>query len=247
MRLREAMKTMLPDVWVQSIRKLRARRFTRQCEGLDAQQIFTKIYDEGAWGRSGDPSRPFFSGSGSHNDAITATYVQAVRSFLSGVERKLDAVDLGCGDFFVGAQLRPYCGRYVACDIVPKLIAFNRSRFADLGVDFRVVNLIDDALPAGDVAFVRQVLQHLSNAQIAQAIPKIRASYKYLLLTEHLPHTPHFVPNLDKQPGAGVRTGAGSGVVLTRRPFDLAPLDERMLCEVEEFGGVIRTTLYTLA
>lgn len=247
MRIREAMKTVLPRAWVQSVQQRRARRFTQQCEALDAQQIFSKIYEDCAWGRSGDPSQPFFSGSGSHDDVIITTYVDAVCSFLATFARKLDVVDLGCGDFFVGARLRPSCGAYTACDIVPKLIAFNRTKFADLDVVFRTVDLIADALPVGDVVFIRQVFQHLSNSQIAQAIPKIRAAYRFLVLTEHLPGTPNFVPNLDKQPGIGVRTGAGSGVVLTRPPFDLAPLDERVLCEVEEFGGVIRTTLYTLA
>lgn len=247
MRIRDAMKTVLPGAWVQSIRQRRARLFSQQCTGLDAQQIFSRIYESGAWGRSGDRAQPFFSGSGSHDEAIVAPYVEAVRAFLATFERKPDVVDLGCGDFSVGARLRPCCGAYTACDIVPQLIEFNRTRFAALDVDFRTVDLIADPLPAGDVVFVRQVLQHLSNAQIAQAIPKIRAAYRFLVLTEHLPGLPDFVPNLDKQPGIGVRTGAGSGVVLTRPPFDLAPVDERVLCEVTEFGGVIRTTLYTLA
>jgi hypothetical protein len=247
MRIREAVRTMLPGAWVQSIRRRRARLFARQCEGMDARQIFSKIYEDSAWGRSGDPSQPFFSGSGSHDDAIITAYVDAVRAFLASFERKPDVVDLGCGDFFVGARLRPWCGAYTACDIVPELIAFNRTKFAELDVDFRTVDLVADTLPAGDVVFIRQVLQHLSNAQIAQALPKIRATYRFLVLTEHLPGMPDFVPNLDKQPGAGVRTGAGSGVVLTRPPFDLAPVDERVLCDVAEFGGVIRTTLYTLA
>jgi SAM-dependent methyltransferase len=240
------MKTVLPDAWVQAMRRRRARMFARQCEGLDAQQIFSKIYDDGAWGRSGDPAQPFYSGSGSHDEAIIAAYVEAVRAFLQTFDRKPDVVDLGCGDFFVGALLRPWCGAYTACDIVPKLVAFNRAKFAGLGVDFRTVDLVADELPPGEVVFIRQVLQHLSNAQIAQALPKIRAAYRFLVLTEHLPGLPDFLANLDKQPGAGVRTGAGSGVVLTRPPFDLSPADERVLCEIGEFGGVIRTTLYTL-
>ena len=247
MRIRNAVKFVLPSAWVQSVRQYRSRRFLQQCEGLNAQQIFSKIYSEGAWGNSGDRSQPFFSGSGSHDEAIVSVYVEALGRFLATFERKPDVVDLGCGDFFVGARVRSLCGAYVACDIVPDLIAFNRRKFAHLGVDFRILDLVSNELPAGQVVVIRQVLQHLSNAQIAQAIGKIRATYKYLVLTEDLPGNPDFTPNMDKQVGAGVRTGAGSGVVLTHPPFQLEPVNKRVLCEAREFGGVIRTTLYELA
>lgn len=93
-------------------------------------------------------------------------------SFLNALG-KPDVVDLGCGDFKVGSQLRPWCGRYTACDVVPDLIAFNRTAFTQLDVDFRVLDMVEDPLPAGDVVFVRQVLQHLSNAAISKAIAKI--------------------------------------------------------------------------
>ena len=80
-------------------------------------------------------------------------------------------MSLGCGDFNVGAQLRDLCGAYIACDIVELLIAYNRERFAELGVDFRRLDIIDKPIPEGDVIILRQVLQHLSNSQIATALP----------------------------------------------------------------------------
>ena len=43
-----------------------------------------------------------------------------------------------------------------------------------LNVDFRVGNITDEELPEGDVCFVRQVLQHLSNEAIANFILKIK-------------------------------------------------------------------------
>jgi SAM-dependent methyltransferase len=246
-RIRQAVKAVVPGSWVHSIQKYQGRRFTEKCADLTVQQIFSKIYDEGAWGRSGDPSQPFFSGSGSHDDKIIATYVDAVRGFLSTFPDRPDVVDLGCGDFFVGSKIRDLCGAYVACDIVPKLIEFNKKKFAGLDVDFRVVDMTSDELPGGDVVFIRQVLQHLSNEQIARAVPKVAATYKSLVLTEHLPDAPDFEPNRDKRAGPEVRTGAGSGVVLTSPPFNLEVTGERTLCQIDEFGSVIKTTLYTLA
>ncbi len=247
MRIRHAVKAILPTPWVRSVQQYRARKFTEDCSTLTVQQAFAKIYEEGAWGRSDDPSQPFFSGSGSHDGRVIDAYVDAIQGFLSTFETKPDVVDLGCGDFFVGSKLRRFCGRYTACDIVPELVAFDRQRYKDLDVDFRVVDLTTDELPAGDVVFIRQVLQHLSNAQILQALPAICAKYKYLVLTEHLPGTPAFAHNLDKRVGPEIRTGSGSGIVLTSPPFNLKAESERALCNVAEYGGIIRTTLYTLS
>ena len=136
------------------------------------------------------------------------------------------------------------CGRYTACDVVPDLIDFNRTALTHLDVDFRVLDMVEDALPEGDVVFVRQVLQHLGNAAISKAIAKIAAQYKYLVLTEHVPARAGFVPNVDIVSGAGTRLVLGSGVVLTTSPFNLRPLEERVLFESGQFGGTIRTIAY---
>jgi hypothetical protein len=107
-----------------------------------------------------------------------------------------------------------------------------------------VLDLTSDRLPEGDIVFVRQVLQHLSNRKIAREAKKLRSRYKYLVLTEHLPGTQDFVHNLDKRVGPDIRIAMESGVVLTSPPFNLKPRNERKLCQVPEFGGFIVTTLY---
>lgn len=216
-------------------------------KGMNTQEVFSKIYEEGHWGRSADPHDRFYSGTGSRDAAVVTPYVQAVTAFLERLGHRPDVVDLGCGDFRVGAQIRPACARYTACDIVPALIAHHRQAHAHLDVDFRVLDLSADELPPAEVVFVRQVFQHLSNAQIAAALHKIQQTYRYLVLTEHLPAHEPFVPNLDKPAGRNIRHGIDSGVVLTHAPFDLRPVQEQRLCEVPETGGVIRTTLYQLS
>jgi hypothetical protein len=117
---------------------------------------------------------------------------------------------------------------------------------ASVDVDFRSLDFIVDELPAGDIVFIRQVLQHLSNEQINRALQKLSTHFKYLVLTEHLPGIPEFAPNLDKPAGPGIRTGLPSGIVLTKAPFNLKPYLERRLCHVAEDGGIIATTLYQL-
>jgi hypothetical protein len=217
-----------------------------QYNRLTTQQVFTKVYEEKAWGKSDDPSQSFYSGNGSHDMIIVNTYVNAMRAFLSTFDNKPSVVDLGCGDLFVGSLIRSLCAQYIAGDIVQPLISFNRSKYESLDVDFRVLDLTKDELPSADIVFIRQVLQHLSNKQILNALPQISSKFKYLVLTEHLPSTDDFVPNLDKPAGANTRLDASSGVILTRRPFDLRPVSESRLCEVFGYGGRIRTTLYEM-
>jgi hypothetical protein len=216
----------------------------RQYNNMSVEEIFTKIYQDGVWGKSEDPSRPFYSGSGS--DEIVA-YVRSVGDFLRSFQVKPSVVDLGCGDFNVGSQIRKFCDRYVACDVVPNLVAFNKARFKDLGVEFKLLDLIENELPSGDVAFVRQVLQHLSNDQISTFVARASSTYNFLVVTEHLPSRAKFKHNVDKFTGAGTRMGHESGIVLTSPPFNLRPKMEKVLCRVNSVDtGILVTTLYEL-
>jgi Methyltransferase domain len=239
-------KAILPEPLAKKIRDWRIARFKERSKSMTTQEVFTRIYNESIWGTSRDGDTPFYSGSGSHDSRITDIYVEKVCAFLSQFPEKPNVVDLGCGDFSIGSRIRPFCANYTACDIVEPLIAFNAKHFAALNVDFRVVNLATDPLPEGDIVFIRQVLQHLSNAEIAAALPRIAQRYRYMVLTEHLPAVDDFIPNIDKKAGADIRLDQGSGLVLTQPPFSLNPLETLRLCEVPEFNGRVQTTVYTL-
>jgi hypothetical protein len=241
--IKRFIKRSLPAPFLRLIRSYKNREYNN----ISTEQIFTRIYESGAWGKSEDPVSPFYSGSGSRRDDEIAAYVQSVANFLRSFEVKPNVVDLGCGDFTVGYQVRIFCNRYVACDVVPSLIAFNKDRFKDLGVEFKVLDLIENELPPGDIAFVRQVLQHLSNDQISKFIARASLSYKFLVVTEHLPSHTKFKHNVDKLTGPGTRMGYESGVVLTSPPFNLRPRMEKPLCRINSVDtGVLVTTLYGL-
>lgn len=206
----------------------------------DPRWMFSRIYADAQWGKSRDA---FYSGGGSHEATVVEPYVAAVRAYLAALPRPVRLVDLGCGDFNVGRQLLDVAEHTVACDVVPDLIEHNRQRFADPRVTFRCVDAVADPLPDGNVVCVRQVLQHLTNAQI-DAIARKLKRYPTWIITEHLPEAT-FAPNLDKAPGRDIRVEAcSSGVVLTAPPFDIRPLREKMLCEMPEWRGVIRTVAY---
>jgi hypothetical protein len=116
-------------------------------------------------------------------------------------------------------------------------------------VDFRFLDLSRDELPAGDVAIIRQVLQHMSNAQIASVIPKLYR-YRFIVLSEHISTDPGFLPNIEKPAGPTIRICSGSGVVLTAPPFNLKTKSERVLCSnpqaIRKYRGSVVTTVYEL-
>jgi hypothetical protein len=212
--------------------------------GKSSAEIFQAVYSQRMWGFSDEPGE-FSSGEGSRIAQTVEAYVESVSQYIGSLPYVPDAVDLGCGDFRIGSLLRPLCNRYIACDIVPGLIVRNRERYKSLDVDFQVVNMLsDDELPPGDIVFVRQVLQHLSNRDIARALERIRAAYPRLILTEHLPLKPDFVPNIDIKTGADIRLAVNSGVDIARAPFDVSAASAAVLCEVTLKTSRIRTTLY---
>jgi SAM-dependent methyltransferase len=243
------LKSVIPKVILEKVTKYRLSKDINKYKNLSTKEIFTKIYAEGAWGKATELEQKFYSGSGSHDGYIVSSYTLALEKRLAQFETKPNVVDLGCGDFFVGAKIRNLCNEYVACDIVEPLINFNKIKYAHLNVKFKVLDITKDELPNGEIVFIRQVLQHLSNEQIIEVLHRISTKYKYIILTEHLPTVDSFMHNIDKPTGADVRLTFNSGVVLTSTPFNLKVKSDTIICEViENFkgGGLIRTNIYEL-
>ncbi len=247
--VKEKVKALIPDFVLRARSDYLHAKRCRELEGVTPKEVFTRVYAEGLWGHSKDSADTYYSGTGAHAENIVSTYVSAVERYLKSYERKIDVVDLGCGDFSVGSRIRKFCGNYIACDVVEPLILRNRNKFNELNVDFRVLDLTTDDLPGGELAFVKQVLQHLSNKQIAAVLARIEGKYQHLIVTEHLPASKAFIANLDKPVGADIRLGIGkngSGVVITEPPFSFKVKSEAILCEMKESGGIIRSSVYEL-
>jgi len=206
----------------------------------DAMQ---QVYAKKLWG-SGNTD--FYSGEGSHDAATVQAYLKAVIGFFKSLETPPVVCDLGCGDFNVGKELVPYTQAYKAVDIVPELIAHNKELFKSKKLSFDTIDLAKDPLPEGDCALLRQVLQHLSNAEIASIINKLYA-YRYVILTEHLPDQ-EFIPNIDIISGQGIRLKKKSGVELLAPPFNFKVKAAKELLSLPAPGvkGRLVTTLYTV-
>jgi hypothetical protein len=167
---------------VNFMRRLKRANEFRENRSMTTEEVFTDVYLRGRWGGA---EGEFSSGHGSHDDAIVRKYVAALRPWLESINsRELTCVDLGCGDFNVGKQLADLCGKYVGVDIVQPVIEHHQANFSNDRVTFKRLNIVEDQLPSGDVCFLRQVLQHLSNRQIAAVLAKL-GQYKWAVITEH--------------------------------------------------------------
>ena len=247
---KSAVRDLVPHGVLAMYRRHKQARLDRLERRMSTEEVFTRIYADHRWDRLNGRPGTFSSGSGSHDPTIVGPYVTAVKAELQrlGAE-SLTVVDLGCGDFAVGGQLAPACGRYIGVDIVKPLIDYNGAQFGTHRIVFQYGNFIEDEPPAGDICFVRQVFQHLSNAQILAALPKL-ARYRWCFITEHHPSPGRLRRvNMDKPHGPDVRGHRGSGVFLESPPFNIPRERYRMILEVpgkmppDADPGVIRTFL----
>ena len=202
-----------------------------------------QIYEKKLWGGE---SFDFYSGAGSHQPALVEPFIDVMRSFLTSFETPLTVCDLGCGDFNVGQQLVPYAQKYIGVDIVPSLVARNRARYDADNLEFLCLDIVVDEWPAADCILLRNVLQHLSNAEVQSIVSKL-ADYKYAIVTEHIPQG-SFTPNKDIISGQGIRLKVDSGIDLLAPPFDLRVKDSKQLLAIpfNQDKGVIVTMLYEL-
>ncbi len=158
-----------------------------------------------------------YSGAGSDH-SVTAPFVDVVLRFVR--ERGINSlVDLGCGDFRVGSQLASSVRSYIGVDIVPNMIAENAKQYGRENVTFLCRDITSETLPFAELCIVRQVLQHLSNRQIAAALANLR-QFPFVIVGEHHP-AKLYRPNLDKATDHGTRISFGSGVYLGKPPFEL--------------------------
>jgi hypothetical protein len=189
------------------------------------REIFETIYTEKLWGAKS--SSEFFSGPGSRGEAARHYVTQmasVLRLHLQRAGRPLTVVDVGCGDFHVGQALVEAVDgiTYVGCDIVPAVIEHNTERHASDRVSFRTLDIVTEWPPHGDVCLVRQVFQHLSNADITAALTHLDR-FDAVYVTDDQPAQKSGAPNPDKATGPDVRfdwdLSLGRGVELSRPPF----------------------------
>jgi hypothetical protein len=249
-KIQKIIETVFPGFITNKLRAIVLFIERVQNKNLSTKEVFTQIYTKGKWGKT--KQKLYFSGLGSTLEYIITPYVNYITNFLSDYPHKPIIVDLGCGDFEIGKNFVPYCSKYIGVDIVDNLIDRNKTVYSKKDqIEFMCLDIIRDNLPDGEICFLRQVLQHLSNEQILLILKKLN-KYQITFITEHYPlDDPNIFPNVDKVQGEFIRAYLNSGVYLDKNPFNIQ--SNRLLPILEVPGstlggnihpGVIRTYMY---
>ena len=243
-RLDKFKKKLTPSLIRKYHRKRCDLKIRKEFEGLSNKDVFEKIYDERRWGAPSDRTGKYSSGDGSRNRHIVSQYVDAIRYFISQQQDMRSALDLGCGDFFVGAQLVSLFDRYIAADVASNILAQNERLYGHTKAQVIQLDITRDEIPPADVVFVRQVLQHLSNSEIAKFVSNIQGKCTMLIVTESLSKSLFFKPNKDLFTGPNIRIHMKSGVVLEKPPFNLPCQDVQTLVEITHGKELLVTKAY---
>jgi hypothetical protein len=223
-----------------SASQLKARRAHNAEKPVEA--VFTEVYASGVWGKGEE----FDSGSGSRG-TVAAEYAALMRRIIDA-EKARSVVDIGCGDFRVASQFVEGLDSYLGVDVVEHLIARNTATYGRPGIRFDTVDASQSDLPGADICLVRQVLQHLSNRQIAGILERCR-KFPLVVVTEHWPSAAvASAPNRDKPHGPDTRLDKNSYVDIASDPFRVEPVEEVLRLPVDRSlyhpGETIRTVMW---
>lgn len=152
------------------------------------------------------------SGTGSALDQT-----QALIAALPALLRTWDVrslLDIPCGDFNWMRHVDLAGLDYLGADVVPRLVEANQRSFAAPGIEFRVLDLVNDPLPRTDLILCRDCIVHLSFKDAKRALQNLAASgATYLLATTFT----------DRDANADCKTGKWRVLNLEKAPFDLPP------------------------
>jgi len=159
-----------------------------------------------------DPIDGSYSGPGS-----TVKRTEAIREALPKLLRELEAktfIDAPCGDLKWMQEVELPVEKYIGVDVLQELVERNQSQYGNAQRSFMHVDMVQDVLPRGDVVLNRDMLIHLSFADISKFLRLLHASGCRYLLTSHFPDQPS---NRD------IETGDWRPVNLEIAPFNFPP------------------------
>lgn len=189
----------------------------------DNKKIFSDIYENGMW------SKPFFakgkysSGSGSYKKYIIKPYIDFLKSFIKNNDIK-SITDVGCGDFNIMRRVLVDFPDivYYGIDVAENLINYNNEKYSDKNKHFYCLDVSNETekLPKADLFICRQVLQHLSNKDVA-AILDATKNYHYAIITDSIYVGDDMKYNLDMPTGEAIRLPMKSGIYIDKPPFSM--------------------------
>ena len=154
------------------------REFAREPDESERRKrTFELIYAERGWG-AGE------QGKGSSGVGSTLEFTKLYRVFLQdflaahGIH---SVVDAGCGAWEFSQAIDWNGIDYLGVDIVAPVIEANQRRFGAANIRFAVADIVRDELPPADLLLVKDVLQHLSNADVNRFLAQL-PRYRHVLI-----------------------------------------------------------------
>lgn len=141
------------------------------------QKTFATIYSKSVWG----------GGSGAGSDLRnTVMYVAYVQHFME-LNSVKSVVDIGCGDWRFSQHLN-FAGRqYLGVDVVESVIARNASAYGRANVEFKIADATEFIIPQCDLLLCKDVLQHLSNSNVAAILKRGNVATRALITNDYYP------------------------------------------------------------
>lgn len=136
------------------------------------REIFNEIYRHNIW--------YFGSGTGSVY-WLNKPFVVFINNFILSHKDIKTVVDIGCGDWQLGRHFYLDKLRYIGCDVSDEVLNKVKRRYSSKRVTFKRLDVVTDSLPDGDLAIIKDVLQHLSFGDIKRVLSKLKR-YKYVII-----------------------------------------------------------------
>ena len=138
----------------------------------DLESAFTRIYDENLWdGGSGPGSNP----------RNAAGYLAELQRVIDGLGVS-SVLDVGCGDFRLGAAVDWRGAQYTGIDVVRSVVERCREEHGSERMRFLHRDFTRCELPPADLLICKDVLQHLESRDAAALLRQL-GKYKYALIT----------------------------------------------------------------
>jgi len=167
------------------------------------REIFNDIYRYNAWGNG--------SGTGSIYENCKI-YMQYLQTFLKHNNIK-SVCDAGCGDWQFSKHMNWEGIEYIGLD-VSNIVLENAKKHTAQNIKFLELNALDDELPKADLLIMKDVIQHWSNQDIIDFLPKL-SDYDYCLITNGFPNESM------KSVNQNIRPGGCRPVDLSKHPFNV--------------------------
>lgn len=185
---------------------------------LKRKKSFTRIYDKNLWGGG---KGEIYSGEGSHREDLINPYLEFVDEFIA--KNNINSiVEIGVGDFNVAKHYAYSVEEFYGIDIVRRVVDANNQLHSKEGVSFLLGDVVTgENLVNADLCICRQVLQHLTNAEIIMALNNMK-KYRHVIITEHVyKKSKATAYNIDIHKSRVTRRNYFSGVYLEEEPFNI--------------------------